>query len=505
MKSFRKKTARQVSSQRVAIEMMQRFNPLRNLTPDYLRQIHEEFNAGRLRSAARMWDAIERTDDMIKTVAPKRKKAVSRHGYEIVPVDDSPAAERHAEVLQFFYDNLIATRADDENQRGGVPLLVRNMMDAEGKKYSAHEIVWKNIDGGLTAELYFTPLWYFENTTGRLRYLNGSSDISGVDLNPAEWMIHTGEGIMEACAVAYMFKHLPLQDWLLYSAGYGRPIPKGVSNGAPGSEEWTAMEEAVAALAACEGVVVSQGSDIGAIDLTVKGQLPYPPLVDRMDRAMAALWRGADLSTMSKGDGTGASVQGDETDMLEDDDADSITDTLNEQLDRFAILYTTGDTTPLAWVKIKTGLREDTQGDLAIDKGLGELGWQQPAEALEKRYGRHGLTPKPDSTPFAPLANERKSDDVTDQLLKNGRMAIAEAMQNDLAPVAARLAEILELPDDRLFAALEKFQTEELPKLAKDILAAPSAVDAIADTLSAGLFNGIDDAVKGRKVEGQKE
>jgi len=491
------------------MDRMQRFNPLRNLTPDYLRQVHEEFNAGRLKAAARMWDAIERTDDMIKTVAPKRKKAVSRHGYEIVPVDDSPAAKRHAEVLQFFYDNLIATRCDDQNQRGGVPLLVRNMMDAEGKKYAAHEIVWKVIDGGLTAELTFTPLWYFENTTGKLRFLNGLSDLSGTDLEPAEWMVHTGEGLMEACAVAYMFKHLPLQDWLLYSEKFGMPIPVITCPDQVDSDGWKAAEGAAEAIGACDGVVVSSNTKIEFPTFGNAANLPYPEMIERMDRALAALWRGADLSTMSadSGDGTGASVQGDETDMLEDDDADSITDTLNEQLDRFVILYVTGDTTPLAWVKIKTGLREDVQGDLAIDKGLSEIGWQQPAEDLEKRYGRTGLVAQAAPQPL-PFANEKPATrhqpvrrslgeggtpDTEAALLKSARSVIAKAITEDLMPVADRLAQILdETPDGELFAALEKFQTEELPDLAKKALAGTAGADALAATMTAALFNGIE-------------
>jgi phage gp29-like protein len=502
MKIFRKKTERQVSSQRVELDRMQRFNPLRNLTPDYLRQIHEEFNAGRLRGAARMWEAIERTDDMTQTVAPKRKKAVSRHGYEVVPKDDSPQAMRHAEVLTFFYDNLIATRCDDENQRGGVPLMVRNMMDAVGKKYSVHEIVWKNIAGGLTAELYFTPLWYFENTTGRLRFLNGLSDISGTDLNPAEWMIHTGDGIMEACAVAYMFKHLPLQDWLIYSEKFGMPIPVVTCPDQVDSDGWKAAESAAEAIGACDGVVISSNSKVEFPTMGNAANLPYPAMIERMDRALAALWRGADLSTMSKGDGTGASVQGDETDMLEDDDADSITDTLNEQLDRFVILYTTGDTTPLAWVKIKTGLREDTQGDLDVDKALYETGWQQPAEELERRYGRTGLTPKPavsgQGTAVRPLANEDPGEaDLLAKLQKAGRDAAAIAIEQDVIEAYDRLAQIIDdesLTYDQLLEQLEEFQTVELPAIARKILADPSATDAIADTLSAAVLNGMAEA-----------
>ena len=42
-----------------------------------------------------------------------------------------------------------------------------------------------------------------------------------------------------------------------------------------------------------------------------------PALVERMDRAIAALYRGADLSSISKGEGMGVSLHGEESDMLQ--------------------------------------------------------------------------------------------------------------------------------------------------------------------------------------------
>jgi len=499
MKKFRRKTASEVSSQIISIERMQRFNPLRDFSPDKLRIAHEEFNAGRLRPAAKLWDAIERTDDVIKVVAGKRKKAVSRHGYEIVPVDESPEAKRHAEVLRFFYDNLVASRADDKNVRGGFPMAVRHMMDAVGKRYSVHEIVWKPIEGGLTAELVFVPLWYFENTTGELRILTGLSDLNGEGLEPGGWIVASGDGLMEACAAAYMFKHLPLQDWLYYSEKFGMPTPVGKSPDQPGTPGWVAMEDAVAALGACEGVVVS---GTGSIEYPTAGSaanMPYPALVERMDRALAALWRGADLGTLSA-DNQGASLQGDETDLLEDDDAENISDTLNEQLDRFVVLYALGETTPKAWMRIRCGVREDVDADLKVDEALDRMGVRSPLDELERRYGRTGLVPRP-ATPSmtAALANERVADPA-EVLKRNARRAIAEAVAADMQPVVDRLAEILDtVGDDKLPEALERFQAEELPGLAAAVLADPASADAIADTLSANLLNGMDDAGRGAR------
>jgi hypothetical protein len=494
MKKFKRisrKTKPQVDSARVAIERMQRFNPLRNLGPESLRSAHEEFAAGRLRPAAKLWDAIERTDDIVKVVSEKRKKAVSRHGYEVVQVDDSPEAKRHAEALQFFYDNLIATRADDRNIRGGLPMAVRHMMDAVGKKYSVHEIVMKPIEGGLTAELIFVPLWYFENTTGELRLLDGLTSTVGEPLEPGEWLVASGDGVMEACAAAYMFKHLPLQDWLLYSEKFGLPTPVGKSPDSPGSDGWIAMEDAVAAIGNCDGAVISSTGSIEFPAVGSAANLPYPALIERMDRALSSLWRGADLGTMSA-DNQGASLQGDETDLLEDDDATNITDVLNEQLDRFVVLYACGSTTPKAWINIKAGVREDVEADLKVDETLEKLGYSSALDELQRRYNRASLTQKTNAVPEEKeLPNEKVTSDPVAELKKNSRMQIAQAIERDHRPVAAGLADLLDAtPDDELSAALREWADDELPQLAAQSFGDPFTASAYADALTAGLFNG---------------
>jgi hypothetical protein len=69
-------------------------------------------------------------------------------------------------------------------------------------------------------------------------------------------------------------------------------------------------------------VVLSNGEGIEAIDIKGGGDLPYPKFVERSDRALARLWRGGDLGTMSKdGDAVGSQPQQDETEALEEDDA----------------------------------------------------------------------------------------------------------------------------------------------------------------------------------------
>lgn len=164
------KTAPAMSAERVRMAI-QSGSLVRGLTPDRLNHALDHFAYGYLRDAALLWQKIKERDDTILAVAEKRELEASLLNWDILPLDDSPEAAKHKEALEEFYNNLTATHALDQNQRGGVAMLIKQMMHAVGHKYAVHEIVWQPDAAGLTAEFRFVPLQFFENTEGRLRFL----------------------------------------------------------------------------------------------------------------------------------------------------------------------------------------------------------------------------------------------------------------------------------------------------------------------------------------------
>ncbi len=366
------------------------WNPIRSLTPASLSRILDDFHAGKLRQAALIWDAIEHRDDLLQGVISKRKKSISRLPWEILMLDNSDEAFRHKHLLEQFYNNASCINAYDENERGGIPLLIRQMMDAIGKRYAVHEIVFKpfvkNSKKYLTAEFRFVPLFFFENKDGRLHFVEKPND-KKIPLKSDEWLITTGDGLMESCSIAYLFKHLPLRDWLIYCERNGMPGVKGITHARPGTPEWEVAREAVQNFGAEFHALMSTGTDIQAIDISGKGELPYPKLVERMDRAMAALWRGSDLMTLGQRDGTGVNAQRNERDLLEEDDAQMISDTLNAQVDRCVLKYLDGTEHPKAYFQLKTAPNKNLNNDLNIVKTLWEMGIQLSINDIREHFG----------------------------------------------------------------------------------------------------------------------
>jgi len=389
------KTVSQISEIRVRHSMRARFNPIKTLTPDSLSNMLDGFASGYLKSAALTWDAIERRDDVIQGVASKRKKSVSRLNWEVLTLDDSDLAKKQKEALEHFYDHLTATNACDGNECGGFKLLIRQMMDAVGKKYAIHEMIFSPqvssyADSGnfkLTANFRFVPLWFFENRDGHLKFLLNEGATEGVDVEPGAWLVTVGDGLMEACSIAYLFKHLPLRDWLVYCERNGMPGVKGVTDAPPNSTQWEHAREAVEDFGAEFHALMSRGTDIEAIDLSSRGKLSYPALVDRMDRAIVALWRGSDLAILSRQSGSGASLQADEATILEEDDAAMISETLKAQVEKFVLKYLFDSEEVRAYVRLVPSTRKNIKGELALYKELFDLGVPLALNDIRERFG----------------------------------------------------------------------------------------------------------------------
>jgi len=378
-----------------------------DLDPLSLSRQLDEFSQGIYTRIARTWDAIERRDDVVMAVAGKRKSAAARHGWEVLTIDDSPEAHAHRDALTYFYNHLTAVNALDEDERGGFQLLARQMMDAVGKRFAVHEIVWQPVlrDGRrfLKAEFRFVPLWFFENRTGRLRFLKKEGQREGTPLKPGEWMVTVGSGVMEACSVAFLYKHRPMRDWLVYCERNGMPGVRGVTDARPGSAEWNAAREAVAHFGAEFHALMTRGTEIESIDLTSRGELPYPALIERMDRAMLVLWRGADLSTLSREGGVGASLQAEEPDLLADGDAHQLSEVLNTQVNRPLIQELFGQE-PRAYLRVRAGKNRDLKQDLTIYQAAWAMGL--PISTAEFRE-HFGLPPTPKTDDCLPLPSKQ--------------------------------------------------------------------------------------------------
>jgi hypothetical protein len=181
---------------------------------------------------------------------------------------------------------------------------------------------------------------------------------------------------------------LALSDWSDYSGNYGKPGIIASTTSARGSTQFSRMEDALSDFLETKMIVLNSAENVKVVDLA-SAHPSFQALVDRMDRLISALWRGSDLSTLSRSDGYGASVQLGETQILEEDDAELITETLQKYIDRKVIEFTFGRDVPvLAGVTIQQTPKRGTQQDMLVDRFLVDAGMPLSVRDAAKRYGR---------------------------------------------------------------------------------------------------------------------
>ncbi|NCA83675.1 MAG: DUF935 family protein, partial [Opitutae bacterium] len=399
------KTASAVGTQFVELSAGSRFSYLRGLTPETLVFYIEAFEAGDFADLSRVMRAMERRDDIWTVSAAKARKDVSRRKWECVPLEgfeDDPDASSQADALKAFYASLRVCDYDCRNVSSGVRGLMAGLMRAYNDAFAVFEPVFEpRPDGTLSAALTRCPLDWFALRGGQMVLA-----ADGRPLAPGEWIVCRSDGVGIACAVMKMVKVIALGDWLVYSGRCGHPGIHGKTSAQKGTQQWSEFVAALRKFGKEWAAATGLDDVIEKIDLSVAGTLPYPGLVDYANRAIASLQRGADLSTLSAGQGSGdgASLQGDESELIAADNCATVTECLRAQLDPVVIRWRFGDSAAVkAGFRVVPPQRDTLDRDLKIDAQLSAQGVRLSRRDALARYERREADPAdPDDAPLAP-------------------------------------------------------------------------------------------------------
>ncbi len=508
-----------ISPQRVQQYLLSRFNPIRGLSPRLLSTYLEQFDLGFLRQMALVWNKIRERDDAISSVIASRECKPADMNWEIAQTEESPEAEAHKKALEEFYNGLTCTHALDQNMHGGVALVLKLMMKAIGDKFAPFEIIWRPEGDTLTAELKYVPVWFFENRTGQLRFLPYELALQGVPLAPGGWMVHIGDGLFAATSICYIYKQMGLKTWVTYQEKFGIPFLHAKTNSDYQSTEWNGLLQAIQNFSSDGGIVTKTTTEILPIIMGSQGSMPHEPFVDRMDRAVARIWRGGDLSSMSQGGGASASggvgalPQMENESALSKTDAELLSETCQFYLDRWVIRYRFGDdVAPKAKFLLQPPQQIDTDREIKVDQFLLSVGVPLAISDLVERYGRN-LPDEGDVLAHAPAApsfggggngspGDEGGEDPANPAASLGNQAPgmrrykrtatdlqAVALAKALAPLRAKLAHIATIEN----VAERNIQLQAVRKSLPDYVtrgASPEVVRVIAESLATATVNG---------------
>ena len=378
-----------------------KYSPMPALDMDILATQLNAFRIGDLRQIGKTWEVMMERDGELAVNSDKRKSEASSLEWQIVS-DGSPDGDRHAAALQYFYENLTATEALEQDVTGGVNELIYQVMSALDYRYSVHEMLVR-VDNAaareVTAEFRHTPIWFMECRRGYLGFMPHIFDVYGQPCVQGEWLTAVNVGWMRQLSMAYAMKMFPLRDWLLYCTRYGSGFLDGATDAPVDSPEWNQALDALKALANDGVVLHNSGVNFKFLEQSARNTLPFQPIVEMVNGLYAKCYRGVDLATSSRlsqsspgghvgGSGknpVGASVQKEESGIFINRDARWVTGVMNDRVDGPMIRYLFNQE-PHAWFVLMPPLTNESAEDLASLQVLAPMGFKVMLKEVYQRF-----------------------------------------------------------------------------------------------------------------------
>jgi phage gp29-like protein len=438
----------------------QRVNILAGVTARGMGSLLDGFDRGRLREFALACEQMIERDETLVVAVPKMKRRVAARRWDVLIGEEVPdelrtTAEKHQAALKHAYSHMRCENAVEKNETGGLKLLIRRMMEAPLNRFAVSRLIWRPSPEGLTFTARYCPLSLFDNTTGELRWAGVQGDTPGTAITDKEnWLIAVSDTcLMKALSVCYIFKRLPMQDALNFCQRFGIPAVHGETAAKPGSAEWDRFVSALRSFANDLTVATTLGDKFNVLETAAaNGEQVFGWIIEMMKRAMVTICCGSDLATMSRENGTGASLQSADADEMTADYCEFISETFNEQIDRRIIEDQFGvGTQPLAYFKLIPPQNEDAELEMKIDEHVAKHGVKLAIADVAERFNRtHDKTtppaPKSPRLPVSPL-DTTAANESTQQLASlelKQRAAFIVATRQDVQPVADALKQLNE-------------------------------------------------------------
>ena len=391
----------QFNQARIEWAIRLRYSPIPEIDMEKMVRQLNEFRIGELRTVGKTWELMMERDGELAINSEKRKADSATLDWQIA-TDGSLDGDKHAAALQYFYNNLTATKALDQDATGGVDELIFQVLSALDYYYSAHEILLRADNPAakeVTAEFRHTPVWFLEARRGYLGYLKHIFDLYGQPCIAGEWLTAVNSGWMRPLSVAYVAKWLSMEDWMTFCRRYGSGFLEGITEATKDSTEWNEAAEALEKLANDATVLHNKSLQFKFLEHPARNQLPFQPMAELVDRLYAKCYRGVDLATGSRGTSAqgrgsgvgggsnpvGASVQREESGILLVRDAKWVTGVFNDRIDRPIIRYLFNEE-PRAWFSLMPPLNDTTMEDLQSLRTLVPMGLRIALKEVYQRF-----------------------------------------------------------------------------------------------------------------------
>lgn len=313
-------------------------HPSRGLTPSKLASILQQAESGILQAQAELFMDMEEKDAHLAAELSKRKMAVKKLDWSLMPPADASAKEkRDTQQLEAVMRDALDIGA-----------LRMSMLDALGHGYSCIELGWAKNGRGLwlpNQVEHRSPTWFVcpQDNRHELR-LRDASDLNGVPLLPFGWVVHVHQsrsgylpraGLHRVLVWPYLFKNYSVRDLAEFLEVYGLPIRVGKYPSSAGDKEKRDLLRQVLSIGHHAAGIIPDTMQLELQKVTASGNADaFKTMIDWAEASMSKAILGGTLtsSTAANGNRSLGDVHNEVRLDIRDDDAVQLDHTLSRQL-----------------------------------------------------------------------------------------------------------------------------------------------------------------------------
>lgn len=497
----------------------EQYNPLRGLTIAKAVQWLEQFERGEMADLQWAYYFIENRDADLMALVERRTSAIGELDWNIKTIaEDHPRwdgklAEDQSAALREAYEQL------DNLQEAFEHLAMASFRGyAHLEKHYAEDgrvIHLEVCDQWNVVRQGFRGPWKY-NPEG----LSTNFERLGEDrlIDPAHWIIRESRRhINRVGLVKFVRQNLSQKDWDAFVEIYGVPgvvifAPPGLTD----ANDIAKFETAAGSVAEGGSGTLPNGSVVTPID-GPRGVNPFRDHLRHLQEQLVLAGTGGLLTMLAQsGSGTLAgNAHQDTFEKIARAEARKISEVLQKAIDAPLLESSFAGQPRLAYFELAANEEQDTGQIVEHAQKLSLAGYVMDSAELSEKTG-YTLAPKTEvvTDPFD-LDDEEEDEDEEDQdalrnragdtrrdltaLEKNALAQLGQALSNDLQPLRRRLENILQIPDAEILRTRLQAFKSELPELLLDLNTDPATAQVIEQTISAALWNGVDEAARDRK------
>lgn len=318
------------------------------LTFDKLEAFLRRGDNGDLAETLQLFEEMEDRDCRLKSVAQKRRMALTGLDYEIVS-----AAESNQTIDRSQADDEAAFVRDTLAGIDSFAGALEHLAEGIGPNLAVVETLWDPDR--------LVPIGFVDVPSSRLTMdltqspsvrVTTEEDARGKEAVAPQWIVHipharSGSPLMHslfaAQATIWLIKKIAVANWHTFCEIFGMPIRVGkFDQQSAGEDEKKLLKEMLANIGSSAWAMISRATEIEFTETSQRGTAPFEGLINYCDREQAISWTGGNLTTDTTG-GTGTFAAA-ESQMeiradLRDDDIKRESRTLGQQLIRQMVTF----------------------------------------------------------------------------------------------------------------------------------------------------------------------